>query len=609
MDKMDVDSNSQSDEEYEYMYSDDDEYSGADANDSGDDGSDDNNSNDGDGDSNDEDGNDGMDTASLEMEDANHGDKNDSAKKTKRKSRGRTSSIGDVMMRESNNGIHMMNCTEIIPMMQERISEITEVLNVPPSAAFPLLRNHKWTKERLYEAFTDNDANVQKETGVYYRCLAHNQNPQELKMQHKNSTKAKSNNLRICEICMDDELTPEEMTVMPCGHEFCTECWGGFIQSKIGDGPNCILTTCPQAGCKEIVTEEEVERVRPDLLDKYKQYQLRNFVDLNGTSRWCPGPGCERVAALNSSSGMFHDSDAITAVCDSCTTAFCIKCGEEPHLPLNCRALESWKEKCKNESETANWILANTKACPKCRTRIEKNQGCNHMTCQNCKYEFCWICSGDWKLHGANTGGYYNCNKFNEEKETDDQSDAAKAKRELDRYLHYYSRYHAHAEAQKFAKRQQLETEKRMVQLQETKFNSTWTDVEFLKTANEQLVECRRVLKFTYTFAYYLTMPPKASLSNNNSDDKSKKSKKDKKQEAEEANASEEPSKEQNMQKVRFEHHQEMLERFTENLSELVEKPLKEIDRVMVVNQTRVVDRFMKNMLQYVDDGMEEEDF
>jgi hypothetical protein len=62
----------------------------------------------------------------------------------------------------------------------------------------------------------------------------------------------------------------------------------------------------------------------------------------------------------------------------------------------------------------------------------------------------------------------------------------------------------------------------------------------------------------------------------------------------------------QQMQKERFEYHQEMLERFTENLSELVEKPLNEIDRVMVVNQTRVVDRFMKNMLQYVEDGMEE---
>jgi hypothetical protein len=28
----------------------------------------------------------------------------------------------------------------------------------------------------------------------------------------------------------------------------------------------------------------------------------------------------------------------------------------------------------------------------------------------------------------------------------DDKSDAAMAKRELDRYLHYYSRYHAHGE-------------------------------------------------------------------------------------------------------------------------------------------------------------------
>jgi len=49
-----------------------------------------------------------------------------------------------------------------------------------------------------------------------------------------------------------------------------------------------------------------------------------------------------------------------------------------------------------------------------------------------------------------------------------------------------------------------------------------------------------------------------------------------------------------------------MLERFTENLSELSEKPLAEMDRTGVVNQTRVVDRFMKNIMKYVDDGMED---
>lgn len=177
---------------------------------------------------------------------------------------------------------------------------------------------------------------------------------------------------------------------------------------------------------------------------------------------------------------------------------------------------------------------------------------------------------GDWTEHGANTGGYYKCNKYDESGGgPEDMSDAARAKRELDRYLHYYQRYHAHQEAQGFAKKQLKETENRMVLLQESSDDARWSDVEFLKQANEMIVECRRVLKYTYVFAFYLDT-------------------------------------QQKMQRERFEHHQEMLERFTENLSELSEKPLAEMDRTDIVNQTRVVDRFMKNILKYVDDGMEE---
>ena len=68
-----------------------------------------------------------------------------------------------------------------------------------------------------------------------------------------------------------------------------------------------------------------------------------------------------------------------------------------------------------------------------------------------------------------------------------------------------------------------------MVLLQDASEDAKWTDVEFLKQANEQLVECRRVLKYTYVFGFYLN-----------------------------------PTHRQ--QRDRFEYHQEMLERFTENL-------------------------------------------
>jgi ariadne-1 len=111
---------------------------------------------------------------------------------------------------------------------------------------------------------------------------------------------------------------------------------------------------------------------------------------------------------------------------------------------------------------------------------------------------------GNWTEHGANTGGYYKCNKFDPSSDGDDQSDAAKAKRELDRYLHYYKRFHAHSQAQDFAKKSLKETEQRMVLLQEQNSDTVWTDVEFLKTANEQLVECRKVLKYTYCYGFYL---------------------------------------------------------------------------------------------------------
>lgn len=38
------------------------------------------------------------------------------------------------------------------------------------------------------------------------------------------------------------------------------------------------------------------------------------------------------------------------------------------------------------------WAKANATACPGCKSIIEKSEGCNHMTCDQCRTHFCYRC-------------------------------------------------------------------------------------------------------------------------------------------------------------------------------------------------------------------------
>jgi len=49
--------------------------------------------------------------------------------------------------------------------------------------------------------------------------------------------------------------------------------------------------------------------------------------------------------------------------------------------------------------DSKDFMENETKQCPFCLAWIEKNGGCNHMTCNHCRGEFCWLCFGDWKTH------------------------------------------------------------------------------------------------------------------------------------------------------------------------------------------------------------------
>lgn len=452
----------------------------------------------------------------------------------------------------------LIDRAEVETAMIAKAKEVSELLEVTASCAEVLLRHKGWSGERLMEAFWDAPDKLKKECGVDTWSGGADA---ETVMNLDSDVSLPAGAPVTCRICFM-EVPASESLGAPCGHMFCKDCYNMYLDNAVEER-QCVCATCPEDKCTTVVPPNLWTRALEDpaKLQKYRTFRIDNFIANSKDLRWCPAPGCTKVVRAGA---------LVTSVKCSpggCGFAFCMKCGEEAHQPASCQLLEMWVEKCQNESETANWILANTKRCPKCQTRIEKNQGCNHMSCSQCKHEFCWMCLGDWAEHGATTGGYYKCNKFDPLKSTDEEDDTARAKRELDRYLHYYKRYHGHDQAQKFAVKQLEATEKRMVELQESTHGS-WIDVQFLKNANEMVIDCRRALKSTYVFGYYL-------------------------------------ESKQTKQRELFENLQEHLEKFTETLSELTEQNLDQMDRTEVVNITRVTESFLQNLIAGAESGLD----
>jgi len=459
--------------------------------------------------------------------------------------------------------VQVLDPAELVPMMRKQIEEVGAVIELPSVSVAALLRKHGWSKERLFEKYYQDPESITKEAGVDLW----EDDPSSLD-QVTGASMVKLPKVTgkevCCPVCYDD-LPAEETIAAPCGHFYCKDCYSDYLSIKIKDGPSCIETTCPKQGCNTTVPPQMFSSLQKELTEKYNRFIVNSFVDMNKSMRWCPAPNCSKIV----SAPLGTQDVRCFGKPQCCNYKFCFKCGEEAHQPVGCEELVRWQSKCQNDSETANWILANTKRCPKCNTRIEKNQGCNHMTCRQCKYEFCWICMGAWSDHGANTGGYYKCNKYdpNASAGDDDNSKASNAKKELDRYLHYYQRFHNHGQAMKFAEQQRENTEKRMIELQEQSESMSWIDVQFLKEALEMLIDCRRVLKYTYVFGFYLN----------------------------DATA----------KKELFEHHQEQLEKFTEQLSELTEVDLTKIERAPVINTTRVTGKFQEQLVQSIEEGLE----
>ncbi|XP_077964057.1 E3 ubiquitin-protein ligase RNF14 [Gasterosteus aculeatus] len=229
-----------------------------------------------------------------------------------------------------------------------------------------------------------------------------------------------------CGVCLAGFLGSDCVQLPECGHIFCRTCLAKFCELRITEG-NVKGVTCPEADCAATPSPAQVRcLVGEDLFSRYDRLLLQSTLDCMADVVYCPRRVC--------GSAVIFERSGAAAQCSVCSFAFCVTCRKNYHgtegcpkkriteiqeaeadLPQSQAGLMGlWEDYTSGSKKrqrllekrygravmqgtvgeclSEDWISCNSKKCPHCFWKIEKNGGCNMMTCTHCGQRFCWIC-------------------------------------------------------------------------------------------------------------------------------------------------------------------------------------------------------------------------
>ena len=400
--------------------------------------------------------------------------------------------------------------------LNNEIEALAEKLQISRDGAAVIMQSNHYSFDGAFESIQKSEdlESTLKSFGVRHRCRSLLYGDDSCDDNDDKDDDTYSVVKASCMICYDDILSQDDAYSLPCKHSFCRDCFSSYLRVKI-EGRE--LLNCPHHGCNEYVVEADVQELLPSMLRVWKELYFRQFITQSDLYTFCPGSDCTMVAFAETKTG--------DAQCTKCNTSFCFCCGETPHTPAICRDAEAFMPLF-NTSDYC--VMKFSKRCPNCAVPIEKNQGCNHMTCIECHSHFCWVCLS--LISGYADLDSHVCNKF-------DPKDNTFNAKERDEF--FLVRYEASAEGEVYAKKGLDSFLKHM-----TDADSGADDDDDIRTMVKTfkcLIACRSFLKNTFIIGW-------AWQKDETTDETS------------------------TTRKEIFESHQATLTAFTENLQQLVEK-------------------------------------
>lgn len=174
------------------------------------------------------------------------------------------------------------------------------------------------------------------------------------------------------------------MTVeFPCKHRFCRPCAREVVKQKLRVGDfdeiKCFEHLCEMTIPIQTISDL-FKNIDPHVYLKYRALRDLRCQERDPLVRFCPNQYCRlqlRADNLN----------VRKLTCPDCQESICFRCREEWH---------GYDTSCESnlQNKLERWAVdrGDVSFCPVCQTKIQKDGGCNHITCPFCRYEFCWLC-------------------------------------------------------------------------------------------------------------------------------------------------------------------------------------------------------------------------
>ncbi|CAF1326214.1 unnamed protein product [Adineta ricciae] len=232
------------------------------------------------------------------------------------------------------------------------------------------------------------------------------QNPVEVPIPYETQISKKSAvalSERSCTVCL--ELKPiqqyEVYANTNCSHPtrtICDICMYEYVRNTWNIAIDVQCPECSASLPHVIVKQILIGNNDDALYERFAKLNLDRSLEQHPEFIWC-AHGC--------GSGQLNEGGTMnmTVICTNCQKSTCFKHRSPWHEGMTCEEYDMPRN-AGQQHASERWINGNTKACPKCHAHIEKNEGCDHMTCAKCKHEFCWQCLVSYAVKNSNIFEY-----------------------------------------------------------------------------------------------------------------------------------------------------------------------------------------------------------